>query len=136
MSKLFYATWALAVVLALVLPVAIPHTVWPDYDSPCARRAKGGLGEEHRRPFALMSVRVLECPNDVPRFRAEVTFHGLYGVPMQTYLVTSSDAGRLVNSHTGFHLVYVAYVTSIVVVSLPFGFVMLRRSLHQRFAPA
>jgi hypothetical protein len=84
-----------------------------------------------------MSVRVLECPDDdIPRFRAEVTFHGPYGVPTNTYLVTSSDAGRLVNSHTGFHLVYVAYVAGAVVVSMPFAFVLLRRALRAHPLPA
>ena len=125
------------VLLALVLPVAIPHAIWPDYDSRCARYAKGGLGEEHRRPFALMSVRVLECPDDeIGRFRAEVTFHGPYGVPTDTYLVTSSDTGRLVDSHTGFHLVYVAYVAGAAAVSMPFAFVLLRRALRADPLPA
>jgi hypothetical protein len=131
MSWRFYAGWGIVVALAFVLPVAIPYAVWPDYDSRCARYAKGGLGEEHRRPFALMSVRVLECGDDeIPWFRAEITFHGPYGVPTDTYLVTSSDTGRLVGSQTGFHLVYVAYVAGAAAVSMPFAFVLLRRTLR------
>lgn len=138
--RVFYAAWALAILLALVLPFAIPYAIWPDYDSPCASYAKGGLGEEHRGgPFALTSVRVLDCPDDdVPRFAAEVTFHGPYGVPTGTYLVTSSDAGGLVDAHTSGELLgLIALVAGVFAVSTPFLIVRARMRVRQlRLAPA
>jgi hypothetical protein len=125
--RVFYATWALVVLLALVLPFAIPYAVWADNASICARRAEVALGEEHRRQFALVSVRVLSCPDSgVDWFSAELTFDGPYGVPTSTYDVTPSGASLADHHTTGELLGLIALAAGVLAVSIPFIILLLR----------
>ncbi len=93
MSKWFYSAWALAVLLAFVLPVAIPYAVWPlregrqaDPVAECGRRAKNDAIHGTHPVASLwplsVTLSVCEWPPEIapyPVYVAEVTARGPYG---------------------------------------------------------
>ncbi len=140
MSKWFYSAWALAVLLAFVLPVAVPYAVWPSDDSRCARYARGALQSAgYVLPRTPLTVNVLDCPDEpaqIPRFRAEVTAHGPYGVALRSYLVGDPVGIRRLDSGGSGLIAGGALVAGAALVSIPFTFFWLRHVLRRRPEPA
>ena len=146
MSWRFYAGWACAVVLALVLPVAIPYAIWPQHEGPyddddmiaeCGRVAEIAAGGYPASLWALSSE-VQSCSRDeagVLIYSAKVIAHGPYGIPFATATVTPRD----INWHdmdrgAGFGLA--ALIAGVVAVSIPFALVPIRAAIRRHPAPA
>lgn len=138
MSVRFYAAWAIALVLALVLPIAVPYAVSRDDGSPCARDARGAIAGSGVLQGLPLSVEVQECtilPDRDPRFRAEITVRGPYGILIALYRVNSQGYSV---EYTDNRMVIagIALLTGMVAVSMPFTFFQLRASLSRRLHPA
>ncbi len=142
MSRWFYSAWALAVLLAIVLPVAIPYAVWPlregrqaDPVAECGRRAKIDARRDH--PSASLwplSVTIKACewrPDGLPIYRAEVTARGPYGIPFASARVTTRDV-EWFTPEGDVALGSLALLTGVAVVSMPFTFFWLRHVVHRR----
>ena len=148
MSRWFYSAWALAVLLAIVLPVAIPYAVWPlregrqaDPVAECGRRAKGDATRDHPSAFLWpLSVTVSICersPENTPHlfYVAEVTARGPYGIPFATARVTTRNIEGF-DHDGGLVLGALALLTGVGFVSIPFTFFWLRLLLRRRLETA
>ena len=145
MSRWFYSAWAVAVLLAFVLPVTIPYAVWPlregwqaDPVAECVRRARNSAVQNYHPVASLwpLSVAVEFCewpPEHAPHpfYVAEVTARGPYGIPFASARVTTRNIEGL-NPDGGFVIGTVALLTGVVLVSTPFTFFWLRRLLRSR----
>lgn len=144
MSTWFYAAWAFGLVLAVVLPIAIPYGIWPrdegrhvDPMADCGRQAKLDA-RQYTHPVASLwplSASVQTCerlPDGVNlRYRAEVSARGPYGIPFASAHV-SSTGGKALSPHGGQLLGLVALLSGAVLVSMPFGFLWLRHVVASR----
>ncbi|MCH7837965.1 MAG: hypothetical protein IIC26_05590 [Chloroflexi bacterium] len=141
MSRWFYSAWALAVLLAFVLPVAIPYAVWPpregrqtDLVAECGRRAKNNaiLGTHPVASLWPLSVTVSVCESSPHLFYvAEVSARGPYGIPFASSRVTTRNIEAL-NPDGGFVIGSIALLTGVAVVSMPFGYFWLRHVVRRR----
>ena len=105
MPKRFYVAWALAVILALVLPVAIPNWIWPPdvHASGCNSQTVG--------PFS-----------------ADFMYRGPYGIPLGNPsgcgdVKPASAFARVLVTGGGL----VGYMAGVLAVSLPFWRLQERR---------
>jgi hypothetical protein len=149
MSRRFYAGWAVAVLLALVLPVALPYVIWPPahFDrasgsGDCAAVAKDyAVSEAHRSASMLLplSAGVERCRGTLPdvdlEFDVVVKARGPYGIPFASAEVSRAGS-QWSESISGGLFGLFALMSGVAVVSLPFALVMLRRSLRLRLAAA
>ena len=145
MSRWLYGLWALAVVSALVLPVALPYAIWSgEHDravAMCAQRAEDDVVREtyfRGLPLAL-DVRVERCSgatHDVLRYDADVTVRGAYGIPIASGHTTASGEIQSLEAGDGLVLSLVALMAGVVVVSIPFAFVSTRQLVQRRFGHA
>jgi hypothetical protein len=123
-------------VLAVVLPIAIPYVVWAQSDAPCAKYAAGAVrsAEYIRLPRTPVSVDVFECalPPAGPAFRAKVTVHGPYGIPLESYSVTGGNIQQNGSENTVFAAL--ALLGGVAFVSLPFGIALANSWLRTRQA--
>ena len=148
MSRWFYSAWALAVLLAIVLPVAVPYAVWPlregqqaDPVAECGRRAKIDATRDHPSAYLWpLSVTVSVCdssPDNTPHlfYVAEVNARGPYGIPFASARVTTRDVEWFTPEGTVI-IGIVALLTGVGVVSMPFTFFWLRHRLRRRLETA
>ena len=166
MSRWFYSAWALAVLLAFVLPVAIPYAVWPTGGRLPASRgvldaetfgelARYELWSQGEFRFYPKSVRGID-PGIVfrdgdtrtcgvgrggalvdRRYTAEVTFRGPYGISLTSFEVTCSGWSRTGRMETEIlALILSVLLATVAVVSTPFAFFWLRHLLRRRLEPA
>lgn len=145
MNKWFYALWALAVALALIVPIAIPYALWPPREGLQAntadefrRRAEIQVeSEDYVLPYTPLSSTVEDTSLswNPPLYRAEVTARGPYGIPLASFLVTDSDINRIEAAGNGT-LAFVALMSGIVLVSMPFAYAWLRHVLSRRLTSA
>ena len=137
-SRWFYAAWALAVLLALVLPVAIPYALWRGDDSTCARHATDALadGDYFGARRLPLSIDVRECIsiNDDLTLRAEVTVRGAYGIPIESYAVTADSVETLGTRANAFTSA-IAVLAGAFVVSMPFALVAVYGVLVKQGGP-
>jgi hypothetical protein len=140
MPKWLYAAWTLAVLLAIVLPLAVPYAIWPparfdgaDSSGDCAGIAKSYAAAATNRAASLLwplSVRVDKCAGTLAdpqmQFQAQVNARGPYGIPFAAAAVTASSA-TWSESNGGAMLGLVALMFGVVAVSAPFGVVLLQR---------
>lgn len=140
MSRWLYGLWALAVVSALVLPVALPYAIWSgEHDravAMCAQRAEDDVVREtyfRGLPLAF-DVRVEGCSgatHDVLRYDADVTARGAYGISIASGHATATEIHHLAMSD-GLVLNVVALMAGAVAVSIPFAFAATRRMVQGR----
>ena len=148
MTTRFYAAWAIAAVLALLLPVAVPYAIWPparfdkaDSSGDCAGIAKAYAAEATNRAATLWpaSVRVEQCAGTLSdphmQFRTLVDARGPYGIRWASAEVTESNVGSF-EENGGVALGLAALVAGVAAVSTPFVYLVLRQSLRMRFGPA
>ena len=137
-SRGFYAAWALAVLLALVLPVAIPYALWRGDDSTCAGHATDALadGDYFGARRLPLSIDVRECIsiNDDLTLRAEVTVRGAYGIPIESYAVTADSVETLGTRANAFTSA-VAVLAGAFFVSMPFALVAVHGVLVKQGGP-
>ena len=145
MPKRFYVAWALAVILALVLPVAIPYFIWPpqSYDQqgfdPTQAKLHGPYAEIASLLPSSVRVKAVEPPTRTcfsgpaeRRLRSgtvsNVVFHGAYGIPFASFDVScNTEGGIAVNVGPITMLALLAWVAGAVVVSAPFWLLQERR---------
>jgi hypothetical protein len=135
-SARFYAAWALALVLAFVLPIAVPYALWAHIEGahadPAAefgRRAKVQIraGGYVRFPMPLTaSVEDTEASGGPPVYQAIVTARGPYGIPAGAYRVSDSGISRDEASENSA-VAFAVLLAGVVAVSTPFVFVLLQR---------
>lgn len=138
MSTRFYAAWALAVALAIVLPIAIPYVVSRDDGSPCARYARGAISGSGVLQGLPLGVEVQECtflPDGYPRFRAEITVRGPYGILIALYRVNSRGYS-VEYTDNSMVIAGIVLLTGMVAVSIPFALITVRRAGGRHPAPA
>jgi hypothetical protein len=145
MSTRFYAAWALAVILALVLPVAVPFAIWPpregrqnELNAECGRRAEMDASRETPYSLLPLSSSVAFCQRDDAGgllYRATVQARGPYGIPYASGSVGPRDIQHL-SEHRGVTLGFLALLGGVAAMSAPFVYALLRRPLQQRLAPA
>ena len=133
--------------LAIVLPVAVPYAVWPLREgrsaepvAECGRYARNSAIQNYHPVASLwpLSVTVGACGWDnmlFPFYVAEVTARGPYGIPFASARVTTRDIEGL-NPDGGFIIGTVALLTGVAVVSTPFTFFWLRHILRSQMQPA
>ena len=123
-SRWLYAAWALAVLVALVLPVAFPYALWRGDDSTCARHATDALadGDYFGARRLPLSINVNECIsiNDDLTFGAEVTVRGAYGIPIEAYAVTA-DGVQTLGTNANLLMSAVAVFAGAFSASMPFA---------------
>ncbi len=148
MAKDFFAVWAFAVMMAAVLPIAVPYAIWPpgimtenewvqtDLTVACEERAK--LDAQHyTHPVAsllALSSSVDSCEGATAgplKYTAAVTAHGPYGIPFASSpRVTSQGGAALKLDGGGAALGFLALVGGVALTSLPFVYVLLRHTLR------
>ncbi|MEX0785971.1 MAG: hypothetical protein WD939_04985 [Dehalococcoidia bacterium] len=152
MSGRFYFAWGLAVLLALVLPVAVPYAIWPpgaiaeegrhaDGPAECGRRAKIDA-----RNYTHFSASMLPLSSDVERcyrppggdliYTAKVTAHGPYGIPIASTNVGPTGGGALTGDGRASLFAMLALVSGAVLVSMPFALLAVRSALRPRLGTA
>ena len=153
MPKRFYVAWALAVILALVLPVAIPYFIWPpqSYDQqgfdPTQAKLHGPYAGIASVLPSSVRVKAVEPPTRTcfsgpaeRRLRSgtvsNVVFHGEYGIPFASVRV-DCDGGpfggfsaRGIGFLSGF-----AWLLGILIVSVPFIVLRERKLAENRGLP-
>ncbi|MGB2696168.1 MAG: hypothetical protein WBD55_13410 [Dehalococcoidia bacterium] len=156
MSNRFYALWALAVALALIVPIAIPYALWsPPETGPGswvgpadAVFGRWARSQVEGTRFVPNSVEVdtgpllrapVACDGPVAmhslprRYTATVTLRGPYGLPLESFEVTCSGWSRVSGSETSaLALTVAALLAGTIAVSMPFGYVWLRHVLSRR----
>jgi hypothetical protein len=153
MPKRFYAAWVLVVIIAAVLPIAIPYFIWPptDYKGP----SLDGTVQPHLyggysllASFVPSSVSVDPVPRtDIqngkciagPAYRqqrdatASVVLRGAYGIPFGSIDATCrTQSGLSISTGGGLLLASLAWIVGMAFVSAPFIFVLERRSSRRR----
>ncbi|MEX2159976.1 MAG: hypothetical protein WEB04_11300 [Dehalococcoidia bacterium] len=144
MPKRFYAAWAVAVLLAVVLPIAIPYAIWPqayyddaDGSGDCASIAKDYAADG---PTALWpaSVRVEECSGGLAdpgmRMLVHVQARGPYGIVVANATVTETDIRHFREDGSGMLFGMAALLAGVVAVSLPFALALVNVRLRLRQA--
>jgi hypothetical protein len=132
MSRRFYFAWLGSVLLALLLPVALPYAIWPparfdkaEGSGDCGSIAKDyAAGETTRAASTLwpMSARVERCEGTLAdadmQFEVVVRARGPYGIPFASGTVTR--AGTLWEESTSGALFgLLALLAGACAVSLP-----------------
>ncbi len=154
MPKCFFVAWMFAVILAAVLPIAIPYAIWPPYESHpwnwqgpdqaeifgryaqsrvyVARYFPSSVSVE-AGPLRDASVRSSCGPASLWRlqrnYRATVKLRGAYGIPFSSDAVTC--APRLdwrFTPHAYGLLSVLAWLVGITAVSTPFILFQARNS--------
>jgi hypothetical protein len=138
--RAFYAAWALAVVFAVVLPIAVPYAIWPTgATSTCELHAL--VPVESGTPFAVVSVplqitneRCIGDTNDP--VAAKIIAHGPYGIPFASAEITDGSYDSLYPDE-GVFWGMLALMTGVFAVSLPFLAAFLHTHFRRlRLAPA
>ncbi len=160
MPRRFYLAWGVAVVLAFVLPVAVPYAIWPPPDTGPGSWAGTADAEMFGRwartqvegtRFMPTSVEVeagplLSAPvpcggpvamHKLPRlYTAKVAVRGAYGIPLTTYEVRCDGWDRTGRTEGGMLLLGLgALLIGMVGVSLPFTPFWLRGMLTKQLQP-
>ena len=160
MPRRFYLAWGAAVVLALVVPVAVPYAIWPPPDTGPGSWARTADAEMFGRwartqiegtRFVPTSVEVQAGPllrepvscggpvamHKLPRvYTAEVTVRGPYGIPLTTYEVHCTGWDRTGRTEGGMALLGLgALLTGVIAVSILFTPFWLRSMLSRRLRP-
>jgi len=140
MPARFYAAWAVAVLVALVLPVLLPYAMADNDGSACAQRVKTDAVKE--TPFihlpVPLDVRVDSCSGSSAgtlRYRGEVTARGPYGVPFASATVSTGEYESLFPNERLF-IGLAALAVGVMAVSLPFALLALLHTLERRPALA
>ena len=146
MSGRFYAAWAIALVLASVLPIAIPLALWPpregahygDMIAECGRRAENDAARETPFIWMPLSSEVQSCERAEDgslTYRATVQARGPYGIPYASGSVGPRDIEHL-HEDGGVALSVAALLAGMFAVSIPFTLFWLRTTLPGRLQPA
>jgi hypothetical protein len=160
MPKWLYAAWTLAVLLAIVLPIAVPYAIWRPPDTGPGSWGSVADAEMFGRwartqiegtRFVPTSVEVeagplLSAPvrcdgplgmHELPRvYTAKVTVRGAYGIPLTTYEVRCNGWDRTGRTEGGMLVLGLgALLIGMVAVSMPFTFFWLRAMLNRRLQP-
>ncbi len=153
MAKGFYAAWAFVVMLAVVLPIAIPYAIWPpgvltegtgplvNQTAACAWRARIDARNYTHFTASLwaLSASVESCEGATAGllvYTAVVTAHGPYGIPFASTRVTRHGGGALKIDGSGAALGFLALVGGVALTSVPFAYLWLRHFLRGRPSPA
>ena len=152
MPKRFYVAWALAVILALVLPVAIPYFIWPpqSYDQqgfdPTQAKLHGPYAEIASLLPSSVRVKAVEpptrrCHSGGAEMRLQsgtvydVVLRGAYGIPFGSIEVSCrTESGLKVFLGGGLLLAGLAWLSGMAVVSIPFVLMLERRLAERRGA--
>ncbi len=149
MAKGFYAAWAFVVMLAVILPIAIPYAIWPpgvltegtgplvNQTAACAWRARIDARNYTHFTASLLALSssVDSCEGSVTGslvYTAEVTAHGPYGIPFASTRVTPQGGEALKVDGSGAALGFLALVGAVVPTSAPFAYLRLRHILRGR----
>ncbi len=150
MTTRFYAVWAFVVMLAVVLPIAVPYVIWPpgimtenewvqtDLTVACEERAK--LDAQHYTHFVAallaLSSSVESCEGATAGllvYTAEVTAHGPYGISFASSPRVTSEGGQALKiDGSGAALGFLALVGGVALTSAPFGCAWLWHVLRRR----
>ena len=141
MPRRFYLAWAGAVLLALVLPVAVPYAIWPPayYDDAeasgdCASIAKDYAADGPPMVLWPVSVRVEDCAGELADPGMGMLVHlearGPYGIPFATARVTETDIQHFREDGSAVLVAMLALIAGMVAVSLPFGVVLVQGHLR------
>lgn len=157
MSRRFYASWAVAVALAFIVPIAIPYALWPAAETGPGNWAGPADAEMFGRwartqvegtRFVPSSVEVDAGPllgapvpcdgpvamHSLPRlYTATVTLRGPYGLPLESFEVTCAGSSRVSGSETSaLALTVAALLAGATGVSVPFFSFWLQQTLTRR----
>ena len=146
MSTRFYAAWALAVVLALVVPVAIPFALWPPREgrhytddlAECGRRAENDAARETPLIWMPLSSDVHVCERDASGalvYVADVQARGPFGIPYASGSVDRYTIHHL-NEHRGMTLGVAALLGGAIAASVPFALFWLLSARRDALLPA
>lgn len=139
MSRWFYAAWAIAVLAAVILPIAIPYAIWPaGATSPCELHTLVPLSSE--TPFAVVNVPLEitgeRCVGDATDpIAGKVIVHGAYGIPIASATLEYGSYDSLLPDD-GVVLATLALIMGVLWVSLPFIFILLIRQRDDHSATA
>ncbi len=153
MTTRFYATWAFVVMLAVVLPIAVPYAIWPpgimtegtgplvDRTAACAWRARNDARNYTHFTASLLplSASVEWCghsPEGLLVSMVVVKARGPYGIPFASSRVTSQGGEALKIDGSGAALGFLALVGGVALTSVPFAYLWLRHFLRGRPSPA
>ena len=129
--NMFYSGWLAVVVLAAVLPIAIPAVIWPPsyYDDAsgsgdCASIAKD-YAADGMPPMVLypVSARVEECSGTLSAgmgMLVHLKARGPYGIPFASARVTTTDIEHF-SENGGTLLGMAALAAGVFAVSVPFA---------------
>lgn len=150
MPKRFYVAWAFVVLLAAVLPIAIPYFIWPPYDfergsftgpdqaEVFGRYAQSRMAATRYLPTSvsvdggpLLAVPAQGCGpgalHSLERnYTATITLHGAYGIPIGSSKITCEPYYYRGAIGWTAPLVGLAWILGIAVVSAPFVFALRR----------
>ena len=153
MPKRFYAAWAFVVVLAAVLPIAVPYAIWPpndyergSFDGPIQPNLYGRYA--FLASFVPSSVSVDPGPrtdiqdgrclsgiatNNQRDATAKVILRGAYGFPLGSFDESClAENGLLFSTGIGLLLAGLAWFVGMAAVSAPFIFVLERKLAARR----
>ena len=149
LPKRFYATWAFVVILAAVLPIAIPYFIWPpqsyergSFDEPDPPNLPVPLPsnvsvESGPRP----GIEESRCHSGVAFQRlqrdsiAKLVLRGAYGIPIGSIEFTcTAERGSRIFIGGGLLLAGLAWFVGMAVVSAPFVLMLERRLAERRGA--
>ena len=143
MSSRFYIAWTTAVLLAVIVPIAVPLVLWPPayYDDAligdCAGIAKDYIADHPIETMYPVSVDVQRCAgtpgSPVWQIEAQVEARGPYGIPFASGSVSRSDISYF-DEHGDAYLGLAALLGGVVAVSLPFVGVLVRQRAVRRVA--
>ena len=138
MKPRFYAAWGIAVLLALVVPLAVPYTVWVPGEASghsahasCVNHAKYNVVQNNRVAINLLAldVSVDACSGTAGEwdtYDAGIVARGAYGIPYASGRVTAADT-QFLSPTGGLVLNVIALLVGAFAVSLPFLFVAAQR---------
>ncbi len=153
MTTRFYAAWVFVVMLAVVLPIAVPYAIWTpgvltegtgplvNQAAACAWRAR--IDARHYTHFTAsllaLSSSVESCEGSVAGslvYTAVVKARGPYGIPFASSRVTPQGGSALTGDGSGAALGFLALVAGVALTSVPFAYLWLRHILRGRPSPA
>ena len=143
MTTRFYAAWAFVVMLAVVLPIAVPYAIWPpgvltegtgplvNRTAACEWRARIDARNYTHFTASLLALSssVESCEGSSAGslvYTAVVTAHGPYGIPFASTRVTRHGGGALTGDGSGAALGFLALVGGVALTSVPFAYLWLR----------